>query len=64
MHHYVVIYKATKAHRNYGPADGRIQKKTHDEFKEMEQVIILIMMPYESFATGNEKTSNIKVHQN
>ncbi len=61
MHHYVVIYKATKKHIGImDPADGRVQKKTHDEFKEIWSGVIILMMPYESFATGNEKTSNIK----
>lgn len=61
LHHYVVIYRVAKKHIVFmDPADGRIHKKTHEEFKEIWSGVVVLIVPDEGFTTGNEKTSNIK----
>ncbi|OJY95612.1 MAG: peptidase C39 [Sphingobacteriales bacterium 40-81] len=61
LHHYVVIYKATKKHICFmDPADGRLQKQTHEAFKETWSGVIILVLPNDDFAAGNQKTSNIK----
>lgn len=61
LHHYLVIYKITKKHIVVmDPADGRLHKKTHEEFKEIWSGIIVLILPDAGFVKGNEKTSNTK----
>lgn len=61
LHHYVVIYKATsKFILVMDPADGKLYKHTHQAFKELWTGVIVLIVPDESFTTGNEKVSNIK----
>ncbi|MFT4016358.1 MAG: peptidase domain-containing ABC transporter [Agriterribacter sp.] len=61
LHHYVVIYKATKKHICFmDPADGRLQRQTHEAFKETWSGVIILVLPNDDFAAGNQKTSNIK----
>ncbi|WP_114791735.1 peptidase domain-containing ABC transporter [Niabella yanshanensis] len=61
LYHYVVIYKTTQ---NYilvmDPADGKLYRHTHEAFKEIWTGVIVLIVPGESFTTGNEKVSNIK----
>lgn len=55
-HHYVVIYKMMKRYVIImDPADGKIQKKTHDEFREVWSGALIILAPTEDFKTGNLK---------
>lgn len=38
LHHYVVIYEVTKSHiKVMDPGDGKMHKKTHEEFKKNGQ---------------------------
>lgn len=61
LHHYVVIYKVTPKYMLVmDPADGKLNKQTHEAFKEIWTGVILLIVPDESFAAGNEKISNIK----
>lgn len=56
--HFVVIYKYSKKHITYmDPEDGRMHKKTHEEFKNMWTGILVLMEPEESFQKGNMKKS-------
>lgn len=60
--HYMVVYKITK---NYiqvmDPADGKLQKKTFEEFKDLFTEYALILIPDEDvFTEKNEKFSNFK----
>ncbi|MCH5717384.1 cysteine peptidase family C39 domain-containing protein [Niabella hibiscisoli] len=61
LHHYVVIYKVTSGYiLIMDPADGKMYKQTHEAFKESWTGVIVLIVPGERFATGNEKISNIK----
>ncbi|MDH6313080.1 ABC-type bacteriocin transporter [Parabacteroides sp. PFB2-10] len=58
LHHFVVIYKVTKTHIIcMDPGDGRMHKKTYDEFKKEWTGILILMEPEKSFQKGNHKTS-------
>ena len=59
--HYVVIYKVSKKHITImDPADGRLQKKTNEEFKKIWTGVLVLLLPGETFATGDKTTSNAK----
>jgi ATP-binding cassette, subfamily C, bacteriocin exporter len=59
--HYVVIYKVGKKHITImDPGDGRIHKKTNEEFKKIWSGVLVLMLPGEGFVTGNKKVSNAK----
>ncbi|MPT36510.1 MAG: peptidase domain-containing ABC transporter [Flavobacterium sp.] len=60
--HYVVIYKVTDKYiQIMDPASGKIEKKSHGEFKEMSTEYFLILIPDEDiFKERNEKISNLK----
>lgn len=61
LHHYVVIYEVTKNYiKVMDPGDGKIHKKTHDEFKKEWTGVLVLLMPQEDFKTGNEKVSVLK----
>jgi ATP-binding cassette, subfamily C, bacteriocin exporter len=61
LHHYVVIYKVSKNSITIlDPADGRIHKKTNDEFKKIWTGVLILLLPGEGFVTGNKNTSNAK----
>lgn len=61
LQHYVVLYKVSQKFILYmDPADGQFHKKNHEAFKEIWTGIIVLMMPGESFTTGNEKASNLQ----
>lgn len=61
LHHFVVIYKVTDKYIEImDPADGRMHKKSLEEFgKEWTGVLILIR-PTETFHTGNQRKSNLR----
>lgn len=58
LHHFVVIYEVTKNHiKVMDPGDGKMHKKTHEEFKEEWTGVLVLLMPKEDFVSGNEKVS-------
>ncbi|NDV82099.1 peptidase domain-containing ABC transporter [Bacteroides sp. 51] len=60
LQHFVVVYKYSKTHITYmDPGDGRIHKKTHEEFKAMWTGVLVIMEPEERFQKGNMKKSTL-----
>ncbi|MEO8852248.1 MAG: peptidase domain-containing ABC transporter [Ginsengibacter sp.] len=61
LHHYVVIYKVTKKDITImDPGDGRIYKKTIEDFGKEWTGVIVLLLPDEGFVTGKEKISNTK----
>lgn len=61
LQHYVVIYEVTKSYiKIMDPGTGKFYKKTHDEFKEEWTGVLVLLLPDESFKTGNEKISVLK----
>ncbi|QNL48168.1 peptidase domain-containing ABC transporter [Olivibacter sp. SDN3] len=58
LQHYVVIYKVTPQYIEImDPADGKMHKKTPEEFKAEWTGILILLAPNESFKQGNEKIS-------
>lgn len=56
LHHYVVIYKVTDKYIQFmDPGDGKMHKKTHPEFLEEWTGVLVLLLPNETFAQGNEK---------
>ena len=61
LHHYVVIYEVTKEFiKIMDPGDGKLHKKTHEEFKKEWTGVLVLLLPQEDFKTGNEKVSVLK----
>jgi len=61
LQHYVVIYEVTKNYiKIMDPGTGKFYKKTHKEFKEEWTGVLVLLLPEESFKTGNEKVSVLK----
>lgn len=61
LQHYVVIYEVTKTYiKIMDPGTGKFYKKTHEEFKEEWTGVLVLLLPDESFKTGNEKVSILK----
>lgn len=61
LHHYVVIYEVTKDYiKIMDPGDGKIHKKTHEEFLKEWTGVLVLLLPKEEFATGNEKVPVLK----
>ena len=61
LHHYVVIYEVTKDYiKIMDPGDGRIHKKTHEEFKKEWTGVLVLLLPNDEFSIGNEKVSVYK----
>lgn len=61
LQHYVVIYEVTKTYiKIMDPGTGKFHKKTHEEFKEEWTGVLVLLLPNESFKTGNEKVSILK----
>ena len=60
LHHFVVIYKATEKQVTYmDPADGRMHKKSCEEFENEWSGILVILEPEVTFKKGNVKKSNL-----
>ena len=58
LHHYVVIYEVNKRHVVVmDPADGKMHKKTHTEFNKEWTGVLVLLLPEETFETGNKKIS-------
>ncbi|MBN2763622.1 MAG: peptidase domain-containing ABC transporter [Bacteroidales bacterium] len=58
LHHYVVFYSINKKHVTImDPADGKLHKIRHDEFKKIWTGVIVLLVPSESFQIGNLRES-------
>ena len=61
LHHFVVIYKVTDKYiLVMDPADGKLHKKEHDEFKKEWTGVLILLHPSETFRKGNIKKSNFR----
>ncbi|QTD38422.1 peptidase domain-containing ABC transporter [Polaribacter batillariae] len=61
LHHYVVIYEVTKTYiKIMDPGDGKIHKKTHQEFLKEWTGVLVLLLPKEEFVPTNEKVSVLK----
>jgi len=61
LQHYVVIYEVTKNHiKIMDPGDGKIHKKSHEEFKKEWTGVLVLLLPEEEFTQANEKVSVYK----
>lgn len=61
LQHYVVIYEVAKTYiKIMDPGTGKLHKKTHKEFQEEWTGVLVLLLPDESFKTGNEKVSVLK----
>ncbi|WP_343328491.1 peptidase domain-containing ABC transporter [Polaribacter staleyi] len=61
LQHYVVIYEVTKTYiKIMDPGTGKFHKKTHKKFQEEWTGVLVLLLPAESFKTGNEKVSVLK----
>jgi|SRR5690554_606703 len=60
LHHYIVLYKISDADVEYmDPADGQIHKRTIEEFGDMWTGVLMLLVPGDTFKTGNEKVSKL-----
>lgn len=58
LQHYIVIYKVKKGVVVYmDPGDGGMHSKKYDEFQEIWNGVIVLLLPDESFVKGSQKTS-------
>lgn len=61
LQHFVVIYKATDKYiLIMDPGDGKLHKKSHEEFKKEWTGILVLLHPTETFQKGNLKKSTLK----
>jgi len=61
LHHYVVIYEVTKTYiKIMDPGNGKMHKKTHEEFKKEWTGVLVLLMPKQDFVASNEKVSVLK----
>lgn len=61
LHHYVVIYEVTKSYiKIMDPGSGKLEKRSHEEFKKEWTGVLVLLLPNESFEKGNEKVSVFK----
>jgi ATP-binding cassette, subfamily C, bacteriocin exporter len=61
LHHYVVFLKINKNYVKFmDPYDGKIHKKSHKEFKEIWNGIMLLIVPSEDFNSDNANKSVLK----
>ena len=58
LQHYVVIYKVTAKYVEImDPGPGKIVRHMHDEFRKIWSGVLVLLLPDEQFATGNDKVS-------
>ncbi|PRD57082.1 peptidase domain-containing ABC transporter [Sphingobacterium gobiense] len=58
LHHYVVVYRYRKSSIEVmDPADGRLHRLSHANFKSQWTGVLLLMAPAEPFSPGNKKVS-------
>ena len=61
LQHYIVIYEVTKTYiKIMDPGDGKIHKRTHEEFLKEWTGVLVLLLPKDEFTTGNEKVSVLK----
>ncbi len=61
LQHYVVIYEVTKDYiKIMDPGDGKMHKKTQDDFLKEWTGILVLLLPKEDFIPTNEKVSVLK----
>lgn len=61
LQHFVVIYEVTDKYiLIMDPGDGKLHKKSHDEFKKEWTGILVLLHPSETFQKGNLKKSTLK----
>ncbi|GHV21932.1 hypothetical protein FACS189428_3160 [Clostridia bacterium] len=61
LQHFVVIYKVTKKYiLVMDPGDGKIHKKSYEEFQKEWTGVLILMLPNESFEKGNQKKSTLR----
>jgi len=61
LQHFVVVYKVTKdSIVIMDPGDGKLHKKTHEEFAKEWTGVLILMLPDEKFQRGNKKKSPVK----
>lgn len=61
LHHFVVIYKVTDKYIEVmDPADGRMHRRTPEEFKKEWTGVLILIRPSETFQTGNLRKSNLR----
>ncbi len=61
LHHFVVIYEVSATHITVmDPGDGRMHKKTIEEFTKEWTGVLILLLPDEEFKTGNEKISSLR----
>ncbi|MEP7144379.1 MAG: ABC transporter transmembrane domain-containing protein, partial [Ferruginibacter sp.] len=59
--HYVVIYKMyKKSIAIMDPANGRMEKKSNEDFKKIWTGVLVLLLPDDGFETGNKKISNAR----
>jgi ATP-binding cassette, subfamily C, bacteriocin exporter len=58
LQHYVVIYTTTPKYIEVmDPGDGAMHRYTHEEFKKIWTGVLVLLLPNQSFETGNTKVS-------
>lgn len=61
LQHFVVIYKVTDRYiLVMDPGDGKMHKKTHEEFRKEWTSVLILMHPGETFQKGNQKKSTLR----
>ena len=61
LHHYIVLYGITKTHvLVMDPGRGKMEKRTHEEFKKEWTGVLVLLVPNQDFKIGNEKVSVYK----
>ncbi len=61
LHHFVIIYEVSSTHISVmDPGDGRMHKKTIEEFTKEWTGVLVLLLPDEQFKTGNEKISSLR----
>lgn len=59
--HYVVIYKVSKTHITImDPGDGKMHKKSIEEFVKQWTGVLVLLLPNEEFEVRNEKISVVR----
>ncbi|WP_057937971.1 peptidase domain-containing ABC transporter [Algoriphagus resistens] len=61
LHHFVVVYRVTKTTVHVmDPADGRLHKLSHSDFKAKWTGVLLLLAPGKEFKQGSEKVSVLR----
>ncbi len=61
LHHYLVIYGITQKHvLVMDPGKGKMEKRTHEDFKKEWTGVLVLLVPNQDFKAGNKKASNLK----